>query len=270
MADDREAGGGWLPPVPPGGGSPQIGGPTAPPDLGASTQPPPGSGGGHAEHGGHGQPGQPAGYGAPAGYGQSAYGQPGSAPTAYGQPAYGQSASAPPSAQGQPGYGPQAGWGQPGYGQPYGGWQQYGGYGQNPYGSPWASTYYAQREPDNGNAIAGFIISLASIGALFFFLGLLAPISIVLSIVAIFVSRNGVKKVDRGETGKNRALGQWGFWLGIAGVVLSLLALAAWIALFLADPEAFEDEFDPENGDPATALIRAAATLARAAAALLG
>jgi hypothetical protein len=274
--------GGWLPPQTPGSsGDPDADataagapGPAAL-DLGASTQPPPG-----AAPAGHGQ--QPALW-APPDAGQSQYGgdwgQPdaGQAPGqgqyagGYGQPGYGQ-----PAAWGQTAHGQQpTAWGQPPHGQQPTAWGQQGPvYGQqhNPYvqHSPWASTYsYAYREPDNSPALAGFICSLTSIGALVAFFGLLSPVTLGVSIAGIVASRRGIKKVDRGETRKYKALGQWGFWLGIFGTILSLLALAGWIALFASDPDAFEEEFDPENGDPARAAALAATTLARALATLI-
>jgi hypothetical protein len=161
---------------------------------------------------------------------------------------------------------PNPAWGPPGYGQQP--------YGQQPYGqgSPWASTYYyAQVEPANSPAVTGFILSITAIGTLVIFFGLLAPLTIGLSIAGLVVSRNGIKKVERGETSKNRTLAGWGFWLGVAGTVLAVLAIAGWVALFIADPDAFEDDdFDPDGGDPVRLLMRLGTTLARAAAALLG
>jgi hypothetical protein len=121
-------------------------------------------------------------------------------------------------------------------------YQQQPQYGWGQQQSPWASTYYyTYAEPDNSPALGGFITSLASIGALVFFLGLLSPLTLIASIVATFVSRNGSQKVERGETTKHADLAKWGFWLGILGVVLSVLAMAAWLALILAAPEVFDD-----------------------------
>jgi hypothetical protein len=140
------------------------------------------------------------------------------------------------------------------------------------YGSPWASTYYyAHREPDNSPGMAGFILSLVSIGVLLIFVGFSAPLTICLSIAAVVVSRNGINKVKRGETRKHKDLATWGFWLGIVGIVLSLLAAAGWIALFVAAPDAFEDDYEyDEDGDPVRVPALAARAFARAAGALLG
>jgi hypothetical protein len=157
-----------------------------------------------------------------------------------GQPPYPQQPphpQQPPSPYSQP---PQ-GWGQqpPQYGQ------QPPQYGQpNPYGqpSPWASTYYWQQsEPDNTPAIAGFIMSIASIATLVMFFGFLSPVNLCVSVAAIFVSRNGIKKVERGETTKNKDLAKWGFWLGIVGTVLAALVIIAFIAVVASSPEWFDD-----------------------------
>ena len=119
---------------------------------------------------------------------------------------------------------------------------------QAPYGwgqqqpSPWASTYYwTYSEPDNAPALGGFITSLASIATLVFFLGILSPLTLIASIVAAVVSRNGSQKVERGETTKHADLAKWGFWMGILGAVLSVLAIAAWLAVILAAPEVFDE-----------------------------
>ncbi len=124
---------------------------------------------------------------------------------------------------------------------PYG-YQQQSPY-QYPQQSPWASTYYyTYAEPDNNAATGGFITSIASIAILVFTIGIFSPLTLIASIAGIVVSRNGLQKIERGETTKSKDMAQWGLWLGIAGVVLSLLALAAWVALVVAAPEAFEEE----------------------------
>ena len=166
----------------------------------------------------------------------------GQQPPAQEPPPYGQQ---PPPGQAPPQQGQQPpAWGQPGYGQ------QPPGYGQQPYGqqnphgqpTPWASTYYwTQAEPDNTPAMAGFIMSLASIGTLVMFFGFLSPFNLALSIAATFVSRNGIKKVERGETSKNKDIAKWGFWLGIVGAVLSLLVILAFVALVTSDPSWLDD-----------------------------
>jgi hypothetical protein len=93
-------------------------------------------------------------------------------------------------------------------------------------------------------------MACTSIATLVMFFGLLSPINAIVSIASTIVSRNGQKKVDRGETRKNRDLATWGFWLGIAGIVLALLALAIWIVAIASDPHIFDDTSSPD-GEPA-------------------
>jgi hypothetical protein len=155
------------------------------------------------------------------------------------QPGWLPPAQAPPQPQA-----PQA----PPYQQPY---QQYGhppqgGYPPpQGYGPPWQPTYfYSYQEPGNGHAVTGFVLSLVSLGLLVTSFGFFAPLTLIMSVITIFVSRTGVQKVDRNETRKHRALGQWGFWLGIAGAVLSALAILAWTLVIVNDPDFFDEEYD--------------------------
>ncbi|MDQ3936302.1 MAG: hypothetical protein M3340_16915, partial [Actinomycetota bacterium] len=141
--------------------------------------------------------------------------------------------------------------------------QQYGG---SPYGqqSPWAATYYySYAEPSNTPAVAGFIMSIASIGTLVMFFGLISPLTLGVSIASTIVSRNGVRKVEKGETRKNGDLAKWGYWLGIVGIVLSILAAAAWIALIASDPDMFDDTTPRDRGEPVSAAIALVAGAAR-------
>jgi hypothetical protein len=247
-----------------GGDQPQSGAGNDPPNP--NWAPPGGHGG---APGGSPQGGQPAG----GGYGQSqggGYGQspPGGSPPGggYGQQGYGQQ-----------GYGQQQGWGQPGYGQGYQGQQGYGGqygYGQPGYGG-YSGGYYgypsydawkqATQGPSNSAAVGGFITSICSLGLLLFIIGLSAPVTFFASIAGTIVSRNGIKKVDNGETSRNKDLAQWGFWLGIAGIVLSLLAAGVWTAIFIAADDLDDDYDSTYDSDPYTNMIRVIGAVARLA-----
>ncbi|HEX2415282.1 MAG TPA: hypothetical protein VHJ37_08710 [Thermoleophilaceae bacterium] len=187
------------------------------------------------EHSGGFLPPEPAGpepeiEGRPASGPQAPPPGPGYVPPAAGQ-AYG---AAPPA----PGYQPPpgAGWGPP----PGQGWQQ----APPPWGYPQPPV------PDNTPAVAGFVLSLVSVGLLLFSAGLSSIISVGCSIAAIVLGRKGIKKVDAGETPKQKSLAQAAFWIGIAGLVLSVLASLAWIAIVIAiavDEDTrrdFENEFD--------------------------
>ena len=138
---------------------------------------------------------------------------------------------------------------------PPGGWLPPAAPPPPPYQPPpvqpyWPQTVYWQQEPGNTPAMVGFIMSVASISTLVFFIGILSPLNLAVSIASTIVSRNGQKKVDRGETRQSRDLATWGFWLGIAGIVLSLIAIAIWIAIIVASPHIFDDNTTP-HGEPA-------------------
>ena len=140
-----------------------------------------------------------------------------------------------------------------------GGWvppsPQHQPYGYPPpqgYGAPWQPAYqYSYLDPGNSHAVAGFVMSVVSLGLLVFLFGFSAPLTLLVSIASVFVSRAGVKKVDRGETRRNRSLAQWGFWLGIVGAILSALAILAWTLIIVNDPEFFDTEPD-RYGEPAS------------------
>ena len=96
------------------------------------------------------------------------------------------------------------------------------------------------------------MLSLVSVGLLLFSAGLSSIVSVGCSIAAIVLGRKGIKKVEAGETPKSKGLAQASFWIGIAGLVLSVIATLAWIAIVVAiavDEDTrrdFENEFDNE------------------------
>jgi hypothetical protein len=139
----------------------------------------------------------------------------------------------------------QPGWLPPQHGTP----PQYGTPPLPQYGAPWASTFYPgyYSEPDNTPAMTGFVMAVVSISVLVLFFGVLAPLTLLTSIASIFVSRAGLKKVTRGETTKNKSVAQWGFWLGIVGTVLAMIAIAAWILVIVNSPDLFDDQPQPDS-----------------------
>jgi hypothetical protein len=160
-------------------------------------------------------------------------------PPAYGYtpppapPGYGYPPPPPPPSAGQP-YQPPPGYGQPpAYAPPP-------GYAYPP---PWG--YPQQQVPDNGQAIAGFVLSLVSLGLLIVSAGLSTIISIGCAIAGIICSRNGKKKVDAGETPKHRGLAQAGFIIGWVGLGLSILATIFWIVVIVIAATS-----DDPNNDP--------------------
>jgi len=180
------------------------------------------------------------------------------------EPELGQAPPPPPPAQPQappPGYAPpQGAWQQPppGYPPPQAGWQQ-------PPPPGWG---YAPQpaQPDNGAAVAGFVLSLIAGGLLFVSAGLSTVISVGCAIFGIVYSRKGKKKVDSGETTKNAGLAQAGFIIGIVSLVLAVLATLVWILILVAaiTDEEFRDDLEREfDSDSITALLRIAAAAGR-------
>jgi hypothetical protein len=162
----------------------------------------------------------------------------------------------PPAPQPPPGYAPQ-------YQQPPPGWQQPPPGWQAPPPGAWG---WAPRpaEPDNGPAVAGFILSIVAGGLLLVTAGLSSIISIGCAIFGILQSRQGKRKVAAGETGKNAGLAQAGFIVGIVSLVLSVLATLGWtlvIVLLVTDDEFREDfENDTDGGfNLTTTAVRLAA-----------
>jgi hypothetical protein len=157
-------------------------------------------------------------------------------------PPAGQGYAPPPSGQyyGAPGQGWQA--------PPGGGWAPPPGQGWQAPPPPWG--YPQPQVPDNNPAIAGFVVSLVSVTLLLFSAGLSSIVSVGCSIAAIVLGRKGVKKVDAGETPKHKSLAQASFWIGVAGLVVAVVATLAWIAIVIAiavdedSRQDFENEFD--------------------------
>ena len=141
------------------------------------------------------------------------------------------------------------------------------GYGPPPYG------YYAQQpsEPDNGAAIGGFVTSLVAGGLLLLTGGLSGPISLIAAPFGIVYSRKGKRAVDEGKTPRHRGLAQAGFVIGIVTVILSVLAIAAWVGLIVlaANDDDFNREFD-NDGEFDSTRLRAVLSVVRFAAALAG
>ena len=148
----------------------------------------------------------------------------------------------------------------PGY--PPHGWQQ-----QQPQPGAWG---YASQpvQPDNGPAVAGFVLSLVAGALLFLSAGLSSLVSVGCAIAGIVYSRKGKQKVDAGETTKNAGLAQAGFIIGIISLVLAVLATLVWALVVVAaitDDEFrrdLENEFDE---DSISAALRVAAVCVRLA-----
>ncbi len=178
----------------------------------------------------------------------------------YGDPPYSppqQTYGYPPPPPGAPGQAP------PGYpppppgppGQPPPGYPPAGyppaphGYQPPPPGYPYPPQWgHAQGPvPDNGQAVAGFVLSIVALGLLVISFGLSTIISLGCAIAGVICSRNGKRKVEAGETPKHRGLAQAGFVIGWVSVGLSILAIFAWILVFAISPGDDQSIFDPDT-----------------------
>jgi hypothetical protein len=125
----------------------------------------------------------------------------------------------------------------------------------------------AQPQPDNGPAVAGFVLSIVSVSLLVLSAGLSSLISLACAIFGIVYSRKGKRKVESGETTKNAGLAQAGFIVGIVSVCLSALASAIWVAVVVAavNDEEFRDDLerDFDNSESIRAGLQVAAALGR-------
>lgn len=145
-------------------------------------------------------------------------------------------------------------YGQPVAGQPAPVQTPYGYY-QPPGGNPYTSGYYFYGQPagpGNDVAIASLTTAGCSIGALIFTAGVSAPLSLIASIVAVVLGVKGKNAVDAGKTRMHRDVARSGFWVGIAGIVLSVIATAAWVAIIVFGINASDTPTDP--GDLAALL----------------
>ena len=110
--------------------------------------------------------------------------------------------------------------------------------------------------PDNGDALAGLILSISAATLLLLSVGLSSIISVICAGLGIFYSRKGRARVDRGETPKHRGVAQAGFVTGIVALVLALLATVVWVtvAVLYATDEDFrqdlKDELEEDDDPP--------------------
>ena len=127
---------------------------------------------------------------------------------------------------------------------------------QPTYGYPPPPPGYAQPQPwgpqqppvpDNGVAVAGFVLSVVGLGLLVISFGLSTIISLGLGIGGVVCSLQGKRRVQAGETPKHGGLAQAGFVIGWVGIGLSILAIVAWIAVIAISAGEDESIFDPDT-----------------------
>ncbi|HEY1277925.1 MAG TPA: hypothetical protein VGF25_23670 [Thermoleophilaceae bacterium] len=141
----------------------------------------------------------------------------------------------------------------PGYG-----WQQQQppppppGYGWQPPppGYPAAPGWAYPKEPDNGSAVAGFVLAMVSIGLWLFTFGLSSIVSIACAVAGLIYSIRGKRRVREGETRKHKGLAQAGFISSIIMLVLATLSTAAWAFFWIkyATDEDFRNDVDGDSG----------------------
>jgi hypothetical protein len=128
----------------------------------------------------------------------------------------------------------------------YGGWQQ-------------------PAQPDNGPAVAGFVLSVVSGGLLVITVGLSTIVSVACAIFGLVYSRKGKRKVETGETFKHAGLANAGWIISIVSLVLSIIATILYIALaiLLATDDEFRRDFENEfdNSQTIRAFVRLAVAL---------
>jgi len=117
--------------------------------------------------------------------------------------------------------------------------------------------------PDNGLAVAGFVLSIVAGTLLVISAGFSSIVSVICAGLGIMYSLRGRRNVDRGETPKHRGLAQAGFIVGIISLVLAVLATAGWILFFaLADFEDLEGiEQNPNGFETSVRVVAALAVL---------
>jgi hypothetical protein len=88
--------------------------------------------------------------------------------------------------------------------------------------------------PPNGNATASLALGIAGLALLVTSTGLLAPVTLVCSIIAWVQGSKGLGRVRRGETNQGEGAARAGRICGIVGVVLGALGLLFWLAVLVA------------------------------------
>lgn len=133
------------------------------------------------------------------------------------------------------------------YGQPYG-----QSYGQQPYGAgqPWP--YTGPARANDGGATTSMVIGIVALAV-----GFMCGIGFLASPVALFMGLSARKRIDRsGGRLDGRGQATAGFWLGVAGTVLLLLAIAAVVLFIVAGVNGFFDTTTTYDYDGVNALVQ--------------
>jgi hypothetical protein len=99
---------------------------------------------------------------------------------------------------------------------------------------------HAPQDPENKPANVGFAFSITAAGLLVMSLGLFGVLTLPLAIVGWTKGREGMRRVESGETHIREGLARAAVVIGIVSTVLSVLAIAGLIVLIAASPEGFD------------------------------
>jgi hypothetical protein len=173
----------------------------------------------------------------------------------------------------QRGYSPPYGYPPPGYPPPGypppapPGWQP----GYTPPGGYWTPPPPPPPQPDNGPAVAGFVLSMVAAGLWLFSAGLSSIVSIVCAILGVVYGRRGKQKVEAGETQKHKDLAQVGFILGWVMIGLATLSTIIWILVFVlaATSESFDEDLNNELDESQSSALRLGLVAVRLVAGLV-
>lgn len=151
-----------------------------------------------------------------------------------------------------------------------------GPYGQQPpagpYGWPQQQGWYQPppSRPTNGSAVAALVLGIAGIAVTLMFAGFLFIVSIPCSIAAWVFGVKGKRVaapdlMAEPQRPGGRGMAQAGLVCGIVGLVLAILAIIFWVAIFAATDWDFE-EFE---SDPSDELFQSRLAAARVAGAVV-
>jgi hypothetical protein len=138
-------------------------------------------------------------------------------------------------------------------------------------GAPLAAPQTLPGDPGNSEAVAALVLGIVAVVMvvpLGFFLVTL-PIAVICGVIAIVLGRTGRRKVDRGETRRNRGQAQAGFAMGIIATVLGLIGIVGFVLLILLSEDfqrGFEEGFEQQQRlqSGGIVLVGLAAAVARA------
>jgi hypothetical protein len=106
----------------------------------------------------------------------------------------------------------------------------------------------APRGRPNGLAIAGLVLGITGLALLLLTIGTAFVLTIPCSVAAWLLSARARTRIAVGEAEGGASQAKWGYILGIAGVVLGVVAMVVWIILIGSgfSIEEFRDNLEQE------------------------